>query len=412
MVDNNLSKLAGDAETKSAGSFVLNGQTLATDDGFRNVSKIWYDKTMSYEQGLELLETERAKTLDIRATVNEMVPAVNPKGEFAFFHKVTEQYYTPTEHAMGQVGNWADTGTWFVQSMLVNPLDYKGREKYNRDQQDAETLAVVLKNGLRRVEAKKEFFFRCRTDGTMRAMLTDRYAQVDNRWFIERLREFVPGGRMSHWKGDSDTLYGNILIPDTIREESESEYGGMLSVGNSEIGERRVSSVPSIFRAICMNGCIWGQTKGQGIRQVHRGKINLDHLALDIKKNLNIQIPLLPVGIDRFLKTKTFAWDGCEIKPVAAQVAKEYKLGKKQAASVLKGWHTETKLTPELGHTLFGVINAITRAGQEQPTNVEWLKFDEIGGQLSEYSQDEFVTLVKRAKSLDVKEVEEMFTAA
>ena len=98
-----------------------------------------------------------------------------------------------------------------------------------------------------------------------------------------------------------------MLIPDTIREESDSDYGGMLSIGNSEIGERRISSMPSIFRAICMNGCIWDQTAGKGINQVHRGKIDLDQLFLVIKENLEVQIPLLPQGIERLLGTRRMA---------------------------------------------------------------------------------------------------------
>lgn len=245
----------------------------------------------------------------------------------------------------------------------------------------------------------------------MRAMLTERYAQVDNRWFVELLSGIVPGGRLSHWKGDADTIYGNILIPDSIRAETDSEYGGMLSIGNSEIGERRISSRPSIFRAICMNGCIWGQTKGEGIKRVHRGKINLDAFAIEIKKNLNDQIPLIATGIDKFLKTRVIGCDGTSMKPVFAQLAKQFKWGRKEASDVLNAWHVESKLTPDLGSTLFGVINAITRAGQEQQSPAKWVDFDTYGGELMDYSKDDFSKVVSRAKSLDVEEVEEMFVA-
>ena len=41
------------------GDFVLNSQTIATDEGFSHVSKTWYDKTLSYDEGMELLESER-----------------------------------------------------------------------------------------------------------------------------------------------------------------------------------------------------------------------------------------------------------------------------------------------------------------------------------------------------------------
>ncbi len=80
------------------------------------------------------------------------------------------------------------------------------------------------------------------------------------------MRKLIPGGRLSHWRGDADTLWGNVLIPDTIRQESDSDYGGMVSIGNSEIRERRITSRPSVFRAICFNGCIWDREAGQARR--------------------------------------------------------------------------------------------------------------------------------------------------
>lgn len=410
---NVLTKLEGDAGKRAEGQFVLDGQPLGTSDGFRNVSKIWLDKTMTYEKGLAQLEAGRAATEDITATVREMVPAVSPKGQFAFHHKPTDRYFVPTEHALTHVGNWAETGTWTPINLTKPITNYKGDAIAERDRGDAETLAHLLNNGFRRIDQDKKFFWRTRQDGTLRAMLTDRYAQIDNRWFIELLAKLIPGGRLSHWRGDSDTLYGNILIPDTIREDSDSDYGGMLSVGNSEIGERRVSSMPSIFRAICMNGNIWGQTKGKGIKQVHRGAVKLDSLAHEIKENLNIQIPLLPVGIDRFLKTKTFAWDGAatSAKVVIAQLAKDTKLSKKEATDVLKAWGIEDKQTPGLGYSLFGLINGVTRAGQEQ-TNQRWVDFDVLGGELTAYTEDDFKRLIKRSNTLEKKEVEDMFLVA
>jgi hypothetical protein len=401
-----LKKLVGDESKKTEGTFVLQGQELATKEGFKNVSKIWYGKTVSYGQGLDLLEQGRAVTEDILATVGEMVPTV-VDGSFALRYK-DGRSFRPTAHAVNQMGNWADTGTWFVQSLLTNPRDAKERVLYTRDNGDADTLAFVLRNGFRRLDPSKKFLWRTRQDGTLRAMLTERFAIVDNRWFIEKLSSFIPDGRLSHWRGDSDTIWGNVLIPDTIREEKDSDYGGMLSVGNSEIGERRVSSVPSIFRAICMNGCIWGATKGEGIRQVHRGKIDLDYLAKEIQSNLNKQIPLLPVGIEKLLGTRSLAWDGVSLKPVYAQLAKDFKLSKKQATSVLAAALEERSVTPELARTLFGVTNAVTRAGQKLG-NADWVRFDELGGELIRLDKDDFSDLVSRAARLKEKDVDEVF---
>lgn len=404
-----LTKLTGSDEKKEQGSFVLQNQPLADKEGFSHVSKIWYGKTMSYEQGLEQIETGRAATEDVLATLAEMQPAVDANGRFAFRHVPTDRFFVPTGHAIRQAGTWAGTGTWYVENLLENATDLKGRPLYARDKGDSEAIAFALANGFRRVDQKKPFLWRTRNDGTLRAMLTDRYAIVDNRWFVEKLKDFIPGGRLSHWRGDSDTLYGNVLIPDTIREDSDSDYGGMLSIGNSEIGERRVSSTPSIFRAICMNGCIWGATVGKGIRQVHRGRIDLNILAAEIKSNLNKQIPLLPQGIEKFLNMRSMVWKDTSAKPVIAATAREFKLGKRQASAVLEAFHREAAITPDFEKSLFTVTNAVTRAGQKQDANADWLRFDEVGGELMEYSAADFSRLIGRANSLTVKEVEEAF---
>jgi hypothetical protein len=409
MANENLAKLQGDESKKGEGSWVFTHQGVAADQGFRNVSKHWYKSTLSYEQGLNQLEAGRAKTHDILCTFKEIKPTVKD-GKFVMEYK-DGRVFTPTEYAIKQMGNKAGCGTWYVESMLSNPTDAKERELFQRDSQDAETLAKVFQNGFRRLDQDKKFLWRTREDGTLRALLTDRFAIVDNRWFISLLQSIIPGGRLSHWKDDSDTLWGNILIPDTIREEKDSDYGGMLSVGNSEIGERRVKSLPSIFRAICMNGCIWGATIGKGIKQVHRGKIDLGQLAKEIKENLNLQIPLLPTGIDRLLKTRDFAWDGASAKVVIAQLARDNKFSKKQATAVLQAYHVEREQTSEFAKTLFGLTNSVTRAGQLL-TTAEWVRFDEIGGQLSEYSKDKFDNMVSQAKRLDTKEVEEVYANA
>jgi hypothetical protein len=402
-------KLEGTAETKAAGEFVLKGMELATKEGFGHVAKVWYKKTMSFEQGLEQIAKDRENTVDVMATLQEIKPAVNDAGKFVMRHK-DGQEFRPTEHAITQMGGKAGTGTWYVESLLSNPLTpNKKREAFKRDRGDAEALVVAIANGFRRLDQSKKFLWRTRKDGSLRAMLTERYAIIDNEWFVRKLAEFIPGGRLSHWKGDSDTLYGNVLIPDTIREEKDSDYGGMTSVGNSEIGVRRVSSRPSIFRAICMNGCIWGQTKGQDIRQVHRGEINLESLALEIKENLNKQIPLLPQGIDKFLNTRTYAWDGMSVKPVFAQLVKdEGEFTKKQAAELLKAHAEERAIVPDYALTLFGLANAITRAGQKG-TPAEWVKFDEIGGRVASYSKDDFEHLIEKARKMKAKDVDEVF---
>lgn len=389
--------------------FVHAGQEMAADDGFRNVSRKWLDKTVTYERALQSLAEGHARTADLTATVGRMAPAVDAKGRFVLRH-ADGRDFRPTRFAAQQMAGWAKCGAWFAASLLEDPEDEGGRPLFERDRADAETLAAVFRNGFRRLDQDKPFLWRTRKDGTLRAMLTPAYCEVSNEWLLESLRRIVPGGRVSHWRGDCDTVWGNVLIPDTIRGEPDSDYGGMLSVGNSEIGERELSSVPSVFRAICMNGCIWDRKAGQEIRVRHRGKIELGELFMMLKGNLEEQIPLIPSGIEKLLGTRQLRWDGASVLPLFAQVARQHRLSKRQATGLLKGYNEERAATPD-ARSLFGLVNAVTRAGQKM-SNADWVRMDVLGGELACYGREEWEGLTSRAGSLKAAEVEDAFASA
>lgn len=391
-----------------SGDSVHRNQKMAADAGFKNVSKRWLDKTMGYQEGLAALEDGKAKTEDIVAAVGHVDFVARGSSMLVKFQD--GRAFRPTSHAITQLSSWSGVGKWYATSLTENPENAKGKQLFARDGGDAETLAAALRNGFRRMPQEKNLFWRTRDDGTLRALLSERYAEVPNEWFVKSLEKLVPGGRLSHWRGDSDTIYGNILIPDSLREESDSEYGGMVSVGNSEIGERRISSVPSVFRAICQNGCIWDQVTGKGIRKKHLGEVNLDQLFMMMKENLEKQIPLLPQGIERLLGTRRMGWDGGSVLPLFAATAAEYGFSKKQATSLLTAYHVEEEVAPETAPTLFGVIASITRAGQKLD-NASWIRFDEIGGRLSSLDGDDWAALTGKAKRLKTKQVESAFAS-
>jgi hypothetical protein len=66
--------------TSREGDFVIQGQEIATQEGFKNVNRSWLSKCLTFEQGLERLESDKRVTEDILATVGEMVPTVNDEG--------------------------------------------------------------------------------------------------------------------------------------------------------------------------------------------------------------------------------------------------------------------------------------------------------------------------------------------
>jgi hypothetical protein len=387
---------------KSEGSFVRNLEGV-TGTGFAkdsHVHKDWYATTIDYDEALDEAQRAVDEREDILAPVKDVQGSVNEDGNFVF--KVGDREFQPTDHAIEQFSIRVKVPSSSVMRELRNQEDY--------DAQDADVMTYLANNALRRLDQDKIYRLRTYTDGTCRAFVTDKYAPIDNRWYLETLQEFLPEGRLSHWKGDEDTIFGNVLLPDTIMDygtDDDSDYGGMISIGNCEIGKRRISQVPSLFRSICLNGCIWGQVSGKQIKRRHIGTIDLDALKLEIGQNIEHQLPLLPNGITKFLSMRELENGDVSMKNIIAAICKDERLGKKEAVVVLDQYAQFENQE----RNLFGVVNAITRAGQKFD-NMTWVKFDELGGSLMETDASRWAAILKRADSLQDKDFEKIFAAA
>lgn len=384
------------------GSFVktLTGRTGTGFQEGTHVHKDWYARTLSYEQGLEMAENAAREREDLLIPVKNISGNVNNDNQFVF--KIEDngsREFVPTDHALEQFS----TRIGVPSSTILREL--RGQE--DSDLVDADIMARIANNSLRRMNQDKVFRLRTYTDGTCRAFVSDRYAPVDNRWYLETLKEFLPEGRLSHWRGDEDTIYGNILLPDSIIDygtDDDSDYGGMISVGNCEIGKRVISQKPSLFRSICMNGCIWGQVVGKQIRKRHIGNIDLDFLKMEIGSNIQEQLPLLPTGITTFLETRNLNTNLDSIKGIIATISKNEKLRKVEASEIFNQYHAYESHE----RNLFGVVNAVTRAGQRF-NNDRWLKFDEIGGNLINLNQNGWNSLLRQSSYLEQKDFDKVF---
>jgi len=401
----------------TVGDMILDSQEQTED--FRHVSKIWQSEgCMSYKQARTQLASEQQQIEDIHGPLIDWdIEAHNDR--ISFVHLPTSREYTPTAHALNlmcQVGK--GMSSWAVRAMTEpiphrtkkddddNPIAIDGGERSLWDYEVLrDYLKVHLLNG-ERVNQDQTRLFRTWKDGTLRALLSEQYTIVNNSWFLDVVERAIPGGLVSHWKGDADSIFGNILIPDTIRTESDSDFGGMLSIGNSEIGTRRISSLPSVFRAICMNGCIWDQQSGEGINKVHRGAVDFTALATLIVENLQKQIPLVSAGIDKLLSLRTFGCGEVTMPQLLAQTAADFSLSKKQTSAVYSGWCEELSLLgPKEGHTAYGLANAVTRAGQSF-SNEQWVRFDTIGGQFANMDRNDWDAFRSRAGHMTTKQIE------
>lgn len=377
-------------------------------ENFKHVAKVWQDQCISFDDGLEKTANDQQKIQDIKGPLSDWQPIVD-NDKFALEH-VSGRVLHPTAKAVKDMAVIGRTSEWFLNDMMEDKKknsDEDAETLFERDARDAQVLVDVLRVTLfaaDRTDQKKTRLFRTWTDGTLRAVLSDQYAIVNNLWFLETLKNLIPGGLLSHWRGDADTIFGNVLIPDTIREESDSHYGGMLSIGNSEIGLRRVLSMPSVFRAICMNGCIWEQEKGVAVSQVHRGSIDFKGLELAIAKNLQAQIPLLSKGIDKVLGTRAYKFADVSTINMVAQFFKDFDLPKSKSPKFFAQFNVELGILGNEAMTAFGLQSALTRLGQELD-NDDWVKYDQIAGKIANLTPDRWGGMLQRARTLDAKDI-------
>ena len=380
-------------------------------ESHKHVAKVWQDQCMTFEQGMKQCALDQAKIQDIRGPLSAWKPGVSEDGKLVLIYQPTGQQFVPTAKALKDFAVGGFTSEWFLSDLTSDKkktTEENSEVRFKRDRRDAELLVHTLNVTLfaaDRVDQDKERLFRTWTDGTFRAMLSDRYTIINNMWYLETLSRFIPGGLLSHWRGDADTIFGNVLIPDTIRQESDSEYGGMLSIGNSEIGLRRLASLPSVFRAICMNGCIWEQKQGKAVNRVHRGEVKIDDLASEIASNLQQQIPLLSGGIDRMLGTRALVMGRSASVNVIAQFFNFCKLPKSFAVKFITALHVEKEILGADIRSLFGLQAALTRAGQTVDAET-WVKYDTLAGDLMGLTYAKWDAILKAADQLTAEDIE------
>ena len=399
-------KLTPSSETRGDGQFVktLQGQFGEGVQGGTHVHKDWWAKTLSYDDVMNKVQHDIDNRNDIMIPAKNIIFNMNKDNALCITTPQGQQFI-PTDWALQQLSTRMDAPSASALREMRNQQGY--------DKQDGELMVEYCNNYFRRVKDKnptKEYRLRTYNDGTCRAFVTDKYSPINNIWFLECLKEFLPQARFSHWKGDEDTLMGNLLLPDTIMDygqDDDTDYGGMVSISNCEIGKRRISQYPSIFRAICMNGCIWGQQKGTDVNRVHRGTIDLDALKVALAENIEFQLSILPDGIRKFLDTRSKEFDVkfTSHKGIVAAVASEFRLDKRLATNTL-----EQFVKHEFEHhNLFGVINSLTRAGQNFDNNT-WVNVDTIGGKLMTMTASRWHNLQAKAQSMTDKDFEKAFS--
>ena len=417
------------APTGKSGESFRSAQVCATNEGFARVNQDWLSKCKTFEEGIGIVKRDEGDTEDIDARYGtEMIPVVGETGTIAFERNGTDRQYIPTPHALEHLAIRSRSFYSTAQDILGVKKDKDDDQKYTYESNayDAATYIRHLDRKMNlRDHPEDPFFWRLNNrSGEVRAVFTSNqrteirgaaFTAIDNEWLLEILSSIVPNGRLSHWRGNPDTIRTNVLIPDCNMENNGADYGGGIAVRNSEIGELKLSIRPFLFTFICFNGMVHNRENGEDVIRAHRGNINYAELEKTMRKSIAEQLKLIPAGIEELLNTRSMKWDGCTLAPVFYTVANKFKLTYQQASKALEAYDIEVDTNVENKNTLLGIVNSVTRAAQGWDggwkgfTGGAWDRLSETASNLVSLTPKRFESLIDEAKEAKVKDVDKFF---
>ena len=339
----------------------FNAIGLQSTETHRNVAKVWQDKCLSLETFYDALKKQAEGKIDVE----------KPESAIRLQDATTLIDGTPlTKGGINSLRQFTD-----IPSSMITFMQERG---YDNE------LVKFVNDELSRREAEwnnkgkdaREFRVRTRKDDdgnqVARAIVSERYGVIDNLEAMEMIIDSLPSksalkeALASHLFNDGDDMYGNLLIPDNMKSEPDSDYGVGIAFRNSEIRNATFKVSPFLFRAICLNGMIWGrQDSSIKVNQRHMGKIDRAELSEQVRRAITVA---LTQGND--LLTLMGHAKQVEVNNVGntiAQLARDNKLTGLQG----KLWHKGyiDSLQESSGHvhenTAFGIVNGLTRSAKE-----------------------------------------------
>ena len=219
----------------------------------------------------------------------------------------------------------------------------------------------------------RDFRVRVRHDDdgndVIRAIVSERYGVIDNHEAMDMIVNSLPSLKdalASHIHNDGDDIYGNVLLPDYMKSEPDSDYGVGIAFRNSEIRNSTFKISPFLFRAICLNGMIWGRQNSEiTVNQRHMGKIDLNELQEQVTVAVKVALTqgndlLTLMSLSKQVKVEN---------PLAtiAMLARDNKMTIEQGKLWHKGYldSLHEKHGDVHEKSAFGIVNGLTRASQD-----------------------------------------------
>ena len=102
----------------------------AKADNFRNVSQIWRDKCITFDEGLDKLANEQSVIEDFREPLSAFSTVVTDKGQFALRKKSTGKDFIPTPHALRQIAVAGQTSAWMFEDLSTDKPGTNNGEEF------------------------------------------------------------------------------------------------------------------------------------------------------------------------------------------------------------------------------------------------------------------------------------------
>lgn len=339
----------------------FNAIGLQSTETHRHVAKVWQDKCVSLESFYSTLKAQDANKVDV----------VKAESAIRLKDSATLLDGTPlTKSGMNSLRLFTD-----IPSSMISFMEERG---YN------EELVKFVNDELNRREREwsnkgkeaREFRVRTRHDDdgntVARAIVSERYGVIDNLEAMEMIIDALPSkdaikdALASHLHNDGDDMFGNLLLPDNIKSEPDSDYGVGIAFRNSEVRNSTFKVSPFLFRAICLNGMIWGrQDSSIKVNQRHMGNIDKQELREEVRRAIVVALSqgndlLTLLGHSKHVEVKN-------PEQVIAQLSRDNKMTIAQGKLWHKGYLESLQEASGHSHdrTAFGIVNGLTRSAQQ-----------------------------------------------
>ena len=408
--------LPADAKAQLVDGIQRNALGLESSATHKHVAKVWQEQCIPILEFAEMVESQKEGKIDHRKPLSWLHltdELTFPDGMGFTNHGIISLVTKYTKYPVAALNYHLEHGD------IIEVANY-----INRELETYRTLAneKQAKKKTSKFDGEKQVLIRTRPDGegnqVVRMVGSDLYGIYGNDelvgMLIDAMKKTPYGGNMnealaSHIHSDMDIMHGNILLPDGMKQYPDSDYGVGISFSNSEIGTNTVRVTPFLFRAICLNGCIWGRSDATyTVNKRHLGNMNHDEFARHIQF-------VCEVGLSEgrnLLTQMEYSRDAKIGRPTIPSVIAYLTKANGLSVSESRAWYSAFLIEPEWENG-FGVINALTRAANGYKGDARWNLQATAGEILTPSltaSKDTVLAkwekIVDRSRDLSEKEVE------